>query len=91
MNVATIGTGMIVGWFLNAVKQNEGITCTALYSRKKESAKALAEEFGVQNIYTDLDNMLEQPDIDFIYIASPNSLHYEYALKALKAGKHVIC
>ncbi|MEG1475137.1 MAG: Gfo/Idh/MocA family oxidoreductase [Longicatena sp.] len=91
MNVATIGTGMIVGWFLNAVKQNEGITCTALYSRKKESAKALAEEFGVQNIYTNLDNMLEQADIDFIYIASPNSLHYEYALKALKAGKHVIC
>lgn len=90
MRVATIGTGMIVGWFLNAVKQNDAI-CVAMYSRKAQSAKSLAEEYGVKNIYTDLDEMLTRDDIDFVYIASPNSLHYEYSLKALQAGKNVIC
>ena len=90
MRVATIGTGMIVGWFLSAAKQND-ITCVAMYSRKAENAKSLADEYEVNDIYTDLDEMLKREDIDFVYIASPNSLHYEYSLKVLKAGKHVIC
>lgn len=90
MNVATIGTGMIVDWFLSAAKQN-GVTCKAMYSRNADHAKSLAEEYEVKDIYTNLDEMLERDDIDFIYIASPNSLHFEYAMKAMKAGKHVIC
>ena len=42
MKVATIGTGFIVDWFLDAVKQNEGVTCVAMYTRKKEHAQNLA-------------------------------------------------
>lgn len=91
MKVATIGTGMIVGWFLNAVKDNEGIECVGVYSRNEASGRKLADEFQVERVYTDLDEMLANPDIDFIYVASPNSLHYEQSLKALQAGKHVIC
>lgn len=90
MNVATIGTGMIVDWFLNAARQN-GVVCKAMYSRNAEHAKKLAEEYDVKDIYTDLDEMLVRDDIDFIYVASPNSLHYSYTMKAMKAGKHVIC
>lgn len=91
MKVATIGTGMIVGWFLNAVKDNEGIECVGVYSRNEASGKKLAEEFKVKKVYTDLDDMLAEDEIDFIYVASPNSLHYEQSLKALQAGKNVIC
>lgn len=90
MKVATIGTGMIVDWFLNAATQND-IECVAMYSRNKENAKNLAEKYHITDIYTDLDEMLSREDIDFIYVASPNSLHYEHSLKAMKAGKHVIC
>lgn len=91
MNVATIGTGFIVDWFLNAVAQNEGITCVAMYTRKKEHAQALAEKYEVATIYEDIDAMFEDASIDAIYIASPNSLHYTYALQAMQHGKHVIC
>lgn len=90
MKVATIGTGMIVDWFLNAATQND-VTCVAMYSRKAQNAKSLADAYGVEHIYTDLDEMLKRDDIDFVYVASPNSLHYEYSLKVMKAGKHVIC
>lgn len=91
MKVATIGTGFIVDWFLNAVKQNDGITCVAMYTRKKESAKALSETYNIHDIYTNLDAMLTREDIDFVYVSSPNSLHFEHAYKVLQAGKHVIC
>lgn len=91
MNVATIGTGFIVEWFLDAVKDSEGIECIGIYSRKEESGRKLADAYGVEKVYTDLDEMLAVDDIDFIYVASPNSLHYEQSLKALQAGKNVIC
>lgn len=91
MKVATIGTGFITEWFLNAVEQNEGICCAAMYSRKAENAQALADKYDIKDIYTDLDEMLKRDDIDFIYVASPNSLHFEYSYRALQAGKHVIC
>lgn len=91
LNVATIGTNFIVDWFLKSVQDNQGIRCCAMYTRKKEHAEKLAEKYHIEMIYTDLDEMLSNPEIDIIYIASPNSLHYTYAEKALTAGKHVFC
>ena len=75
IRVATIGSGFIVDWFLNAVSQNEGIECVAMYTRKRENALKLAQQYHIDTIYTDLDEMLAQPNIDFVYIASPSSLH----------------
>lgn len=72
MKVATIGTGFIVDWFLTAVQESSGISCVAMYSRKKDSAKPLADKYGIDKIYTDLDEMLQDEDINFVYVASPN-------------------
>lgn len=91
MKIATIGTGIIVDAFLDAVKQVENVECLALYSRKELNAEPFAEKYEINKIYTDLDDLFSDTDIDTIYIASPNSLHYEQAYKALNAGKHVIC
>ena len=91
MKVATIGTGFIVDWFLTAVQESAGISCVAMYSRKESSARTLADKYGIDKIYTKMDEMLKDEDINFVYVASPNSLHFEHALKALKAGKNVIC
>ncbi len=90
-HIATIGTNFIVNAFLKAVSAAEGIQCTAMYTRKREHAQPLAEKFHIPTIYTDLDEMLKDPAIDIVYIASPNSLHYVYAKQILNAGKHVIC
>ena len=83
IRVATIGSGFIVDWFLNAVSQNEGIECVAMYTRNRQNAEGLANQYHIDTIYTDLDKMLAQPNIDFVYIASPNSLHAPQALKCL--------
>lgn len=91
VRVATIGTGSIVHTFLDAVAATDGIRCEAVYSRDPKKGEALAEEYQVNKVYTDLNTMTEDPDIDVIYIASPNSLHYEQAKLALNRGKHVIC
>ncbi|CCQ95326.1 conserved hypothetical protein [[Clostridium] ultunense Esp] len=91
MKVGIIGTGAIVNSFLEAVSMIDGIKCLGIYSRSKEKGLRLANEFNIQTIYTDLDTMLDDERINFIYVASPNSLHYSQSLKALKKGKHVIC
>lgn len=91
MKIGTIGTGSIVEVFLDAVSKVEDVECTAVFSRKEETARNLAGKFGVNRIYTSYDAMLADDNVDFVYIASPNSLHYEYALKALRNGKNVIC
>lgn len=91
MKIGTIGTGFIVDAFLSALKEIEGTECIAMYSRKEETAKSLAEKHQVKTIYTDLEKLYADPTIEFIYVASPNSLHYKHTYKALQHGKHVIC
>lgn len=91
MRIGTIGTGMIVRAILENVAKTEGISCHAVYSRREETGRALADQFGVEKVYTDLDAMCQDPEIDFVYVASPNSLHYEHTKKALSWGKNVLC
>lgn len=88
--VALCGTGMISEWFIQSVRQTEGIQAVAVHSRNQETAQAFASKFDLQKTYTDYELMLKDPEIDMIYIGLPNSLHHDIALKALNAKKHVI-
>lgn len=91
MKIGTIGTGFIVEDFLKAVAQIPDMECVAIYSRTQENGEKVARHFGVETVYTNLYEMFADENVNFIYVASPNSLHYEHAYKALKSGKHVIC
>ena len=91
MKIGTIGSGFIVRTILSKVAVTEGIQCTAVYSRTYETGKKLADEFGVEKVYTDLHALCSDPELDFIYIASPNSLHYDHVKLALEHGKNVMC
>jgi len=91
MKIATIGTGFIVERFLDAVRQVEGAECYGVYSRTEEKARLLADEFQIGMTFTDMDGMMEDGNYDTVYVASPNSLHYDYVKRALENGKHVIC
>ena len=91
IRLGTIGSGFIVHMILDNVKLVDGIRLTAVYSRNEATGRALAEEYGGAAVYTDLDAFFAAPEFDFVYIASPNLLHYEQARRALLAGKHVIC
>lgn len=90
MKIGTIGTGQIVREILEGIASADGVSCGAVYSRNRETGAALAEVFGVEKVYTDLEEFLSDPELDIIYIASPNSLHAEQAQLALEHGKHVL-
>lgn len=91
IRLGTIGSGFIVHRILGHVRETEGIRLAAVYSRSRETGAALAAEYGAQRSYTDLDALLQDQEVNFVYVASPNLLHYGQAKKALLAGKNVIC
>ena len=91
IRLGTIGSGFIVHNILDAVKETEGIRCVAVYSRTVEKGSELAEKYDVEKVYTDMGEFLADEEINCVYVASPNLLHYEQAKKALLAGKHVLC
>jgi len=88
--LGTIGSGTIVHNFLDCVKQTEGIELYAVYSRAAEKAGALAREYAAKKTYTDMEAFLSDEAFNFVYVATPNSLHYQQAKAALEHGKNVI-
>ncbi len=91
IKLGTIGSGDIVRSVLDAVNQTDGIECVAIYSRVLEKGNSLAKDYGVSKVYTNMEAFFADEEINFVYIASPNSLHYKQAKMALLAGKNVIC
>ncbi len=91
IRLGTIGSGFIVHNILDAVKPVDGIRCVAVYSRTEEKGRALAAEYEVEKVYTDIDAFLADEEINCVYVASPNLLHYEQTKKALLAEKNVLC
>lgn len=93
MKLAILGTGKIVEEVLPVLKEINGIELSAILStsRSIEKAEKLAELYAISQASSNYDSILANPDVDTVYVALPNHLHYEYAKKALLAGKHVIC
>lgn len=91
MKIGTIGSGMIVNLFLDAVNQVDGVSCEAVYSRSDETAQGLTEKYDILKYFTSIEDFFKYDGIDTVYIASPNSLHYVHAKMALLHGKNVIC
>lgn len=90
MKIATIGTGIIVEHFIRAARTVKDIEFVAVYSRNLVRGHEFAEKVDIKKIYTSLTEMFLDDEIDTVYIASPNSLHYEQSKLALLAGKNVI-
>ena len=91
LRLGTIGSGSIVHTILDQVKAVDGIRLIAVYSRSEEKGASLAAEYGADRVFTDLDSFFADEEMNVVYIASPNLLHYEQTKAALLAGKNVIC
>lgn len=63
----------------------------AIAGRSEEKAKAFQAKFGFEKIYTDYQALLEDEEVQAVYIPLPNQLHYEWVMKAIEAGKNVLC
>ena len=92
MKSGIIGTGFIIREALTAMSEVPEIALRAIFARpgSVQKGQAFAEEFGIEKVYTDYDELLRDPEIDTVYIANINLVHYEYGKKALLAGRDVI-
>lgn len=90
LKLGTIGTSWITDSFIEGALATSFYDLNTVYSRNKKKGEKFAHKYGTVLVQTDFNKFLKNDELDVIYIASPNSLHYEQALAALQAGKHVI-
>lgn len=87
LSTAKIGRQYVIP----ATQQSQFGTVAAIASRDLSRAKALADEFDIPTAYSSYQELLTDAEIDAVYIPLPNHLHVPWAIRALKAGKHVLC
>ncbi|MFU0850579.1 Gfo/Idh/MocA family protein [Kluyvera cryocrescens] len=88
---AVIGTNWITRQFVDAAHETGKYKLTAVYSRSLEQAQSFANDYPVEHLFTSLEAMAQSDDVDAVYIASPNSLHFPQTELFLRHKKHVIC
>src|SRR5437660_7439793 len=87
LSTATIGIGQVIP----AMQQGTYCEIAAIASRSPEKAQAAAAQLGISKAYGSYEELLADPEIDAIYNPLPNHLHVPWSIKALQAGKHVLC
>jgi predicted dehydrogenase len=87
-----LGTGNIARQFADGVARTARRShLVAVGSRTVESARKFAQPREITSVHESYESLLSDPTVDAIYNSLPNSLHHEWTLKALRAGKHVLC
>ncbi len=86
-----IGPGVIANKFAQAVQLCDDAVITAVASRNQARGDDYAASYGVQTVYTSYDALIEDPEIDAIYVAVPHTWHAELAIKAMRHKKAVLC
>ena len=89
-NWATLGCGVIAHQLADAMKA-KGRTLYSVANRTYDKAISFAEEYGIKKVYSNIEEVFEDENVDIIYISTPHNTHIEYLRKALSHGKHVIC
>ena len=74
-----------------AIQKSRNGRILALGTRSPEKAKAVVAENGIPTVYEDYEAVLSDSEIDAVYIPLPNNMHFPWTIKALAAGKHVLC
>jgi predicted dehydrogenase len=91
LNLGILSTAKINQAILEGTVRTEDVAVVAVGSRDAARAEAYANEHGISRSYGSYEAVLEDPDVDAVYIPLPNSLHVEWSIKAMEAGKHVLC
>lgn len=96
LRIGVVGTNFVSDWLVQAAQalpqfSAEPVQVTAVYSRAQATGDAFAARHGIPLVFTDYEAMLHSPQVDAVYIASPNVAHCAQALAAAAAGKHILC
>ena len=86
-----LSTARIADRIVDGARGAENAQITAVGSRDLARARAWADERGIEHAYGSYEELLASPEIDAVYIPLPNSMHVEWSITALEAGKHVLC
>lgn len=84
-------TGKIAGQFVDGLAMVDDAEAVAVGSRAQASADRFGERWGIARRHGSLDALADDPDVDVVYVASPQSVHHDDVLRFLRAGKHVLC
>ena len=92
MNFVIVGTNFISDTLLSAAKQIEQFSLYGVCSREQQTGESFLAKHDMTDakVFTNIEQVCQDPLVDAVYIAAPNSLHKDYAVMCLKAGKHVL-
>lgn len=91
MRWGLVGSGTIVTQFVEDLQIRPESEIVAVYSRSVEKAKIFAQKYDIGTVHKTLEDLLDDDNIDCVYIGVPNYLHKDYVIKSVEAGKHVLC
>lgn len=86
-----IGLGNIARKFAHDLEMSKDGYLYAIASRSQEGIDSFGKEFSAAKKYTDYQKLLDDREVDVVYIATPHSHHYPWIMKCLESGKHVLC
>ncbi len=91
MNISILGAGNIAGTMATTLQPLKDVVCYAVAARDPVRAQVFADKYGFAKAYGSYKDMLEDPEVQLVYIATPHSHHYEHIKMCLNHGKHVLC
>ncbi len=91
LRIGILGASKIARLFVEGVHASRKVVVTAVSSRDIDRATAFARDTGVATVHTTYGALLDDPEIDAIYVPLPNNLHAAWSIRAADAGKHVLC
>ncbi|WP_066068098.1 Gfo/Idh/MocA family protein [Neobacillus soli] len=92
VNVGIVGSGFIAAIHIDSYKKVFGIdVCLKAVASTNKMVQSFADKYGIEKIYTRFDQLLEDTEIDVVDICTPAHFHEDMIIRALEAGKHVIC
>jgi predicted dehydrogenase len=91
MNIGIIGAGGIARKMAKTINDMQEATVYAIASRTKEKAVAFANNFDIPKAYGSYEQMVQDPKVDLVYVATPHSHHYEHMKLALENDKPILC
>ena len=91
IHVGIMGLGQIAHRVAKGICYAENAELYAVGSRSLEKAREFQRLYGAQKIYDSYERLLQDPQVEMVYICTPNHLHFEHIQNALRHGKHVLC
>ena len=91
LRLGILSTARINRLVIAGARESDRVEVAAVASRDLDRAETYAREWGIERAYGSYDELLADPNLDAVYIPLPNSMHVEWSIRSLEAGKHVLC